>query len=120
MSTAPLLPPLQLTFVCVLSVIVGEPACVTVVVNDVLQRFASVTVQVYVPAARFVIVAVVCELLHKYVNVPVPPLAAAVAVPLDVLHVACVLLSESDMAVGCVIVKLCVAVQRFASVTVTV
>ena len=49
-----------------------------------------------------------------------PPLATALAVPLDVLHVACVLLSESDMAVGCVIVKLCVAVQRFASVTVTV
>ena len=66
------------------------------------------------------IVDVVCALFHKYVNVPVPPLATALAVPLDVLHVACVLFSERDIAVGCVIVKLCVAVQRFASVTVTV
>ena len=120
MSTAPFVPPLQLTFVCVLSVIVGEPACVIVVVDDVLQKFASVTVHVYVPAARFVIAAVVCDVFHKYVSVPVPPLATAVAVPLGVLHVACVLFIDSDMAVGWVMVKLCVAVHRLASVTVTV
>ena len=46
MLTAPLLPPLQLTLVWVLSVMVGEPACVTVVVDVVLQKFASVTVHV--------------------------------------------------------------------------
>ena len=45
-STAPFVPPLQLTLVCTLSVIVGDPACVIVVVDDVLQKFASVTVQV--------------------------------------------------------------------------
>ena len=65
MSTAPLVPPLQLTLVWVLSVMVGEPACVTVVVDVVLQRFASVTVHVYVPAARLEIVAAVCALFHK-------------------------------------------------------
>ena len=104
-STAPFVPPLQLTLVCVLSVIVGEPACVTVVVNEVLQKFASVTVHVYVPAARFVIVDAVCSLFHKYVSVPVPPLATAVPVPLDRFHVACVLFSVSEIAVGCVTVN---------------
>ena len=59
-------------------------------------------------------------MFHKYVSVPVPPLATAVAVPLGVLQVACVLFIDSDMAVGWVMVKLCVAVQRLASVTVTV
>ena len=119
-SIAPLLPALQLTLVWVFSATVGAPACVTATVVEVLQRLASVTVHVYVPDARLVITAVVCALLHKYVNVPVPPLPAAVAVPLEVLHVAWVELRFKDTTVGSVTIKLCVAVHRLASVTVTV
>jgi hypothetical protein len=55
----PLLPPLQLTFVCAEIVAVGEPAFVMVTVRVMLQPFASVTVTVYEPAPRPVAVAFV-------------------------------------------------------------
>ena len=119
-STAPFVPPLQLTFVCVLRVIVGAPACVIVVVDDVLQKFASVTVHVYVPAARFVIADVVCDVFHKYVSVPVPPLATAVAVPLEMLHVASTESKSSKISGGSFTVKAAgVKLQLLASLIVT-
>jgi hypothetical protein len=60
----PLFPPLQRIFVEAEIVAVGEPALTIVTVRVIEQPFASVIVQVYVPAASPVAVA------------PVPPLGA--------------------------------------------
>jgi hypothetical protein len=53
--------------------------------------------------------------------VPVPPVATTLALPVELLkHVAAVTLLVNDKAVGSLTVTCAVAVQLFASVTVTV
>ena len=80
--TAPLLPPLQLTFDAV-----ADPAsragCVMATVTVLTHPFASVTVHVYEPAASPLAVAAVPPLGdHAYVYGDVPPLTFATAFPL--------------------------------------
>lgn len=55
----PLLPPLQLTFVCEVIVAVGAPVLFTFIVVVAVQLLLSVTVTVYAPAVIFVIELVV-------------------------------------------------------------
>ena len=53
-----------------------------------MQLAASVTVTVYVPAAKFERPAVVAPVLQRYETEPLAPVSEAVAVPsFDVLHV---------------------------------
>ncbi len=54
-----------------------------VTVADAVHPFESVTITLYVPAARLLAVAPVWEgeLFHKYVYGPVPPPAVTVAEP---------------------------------------
>ena len=96
------------------SVITTEAAAV--------HPLASVAVTLYVPAVRFVAVAVVWPFDHKYVIEPVPPLPVAVAVPSEPpKQETLVWVVVTDTAVaGWVIVVLEVWVQPLASVTVTV
>jgi hypothetical protein len=87
------------------------------------QRFASLTVTVYVPAGFTVIPAEVAPPgAHVYVSVPVPPEPVAVAVPLvppkQLTGVFTTLTATADE--GPPIVVDAVAEQRLASLTVTV
>ena len=87
-----------------------------------VQLLASVTVTVYVPAARPVRFSVVAPFDHRYVSAPVPPatvkLIAPVEPPLQLTLVEEAMLALRAVA-GCVIVCEAVAVQLLASVTVT-
>ena len=89
-----------------------------------VHAFASVTVTVYVPALRPEAVAFVCPPgAHANVYGDVPPTGVAVALPvLPPLHFTFTIepvLTDKATA-GCVITADAVAVQAFASVTVTV
>ena len=97
--------------------------CVITTAAVAVQPFASVTVAVYVPAVRAVVVLFVPPLgLQLYVYAGVPPPAVTVALPLlPPLHV------TGEEAVitavntgGCVIVVDAVILHPFASFTVTV
>ena len=91
-------------------------ATVTVVV--VVHPFASVTVHVYVPAANPVAFAFVPpEGVQLYVNVPVPPVPLAVAVPLLKPQFVFTKVDVAVSAGGLVSVTTCVVVHPFASVT---
>jgi len=84
------------------------------------QELASVTVKVYVPAAKFVGLLVVLLLLHKYVYGAVPPEAPRVAVPsLFPKQTAFVVATVDVSAVGSPTTPVAVAVQPLLSVTVT-
>ena len=63
-SIEPFVPPLQLTFTFV-DVAVNAAGEVTFAVKTSVQPFASVTVAVYVPAAKFEMFAVVAPVDHK-------------------------------------------------------
>ena len=95
-----------------------------VVMNEavVVHPLLSVTLTVYVPADNPVAVILVCPLgFHKYVYGAVPPLAAAVAVPvLPPLHATPVLVAVTLTGAGWVIVKLIDAIHPLESRTVTV
>ena len=87
-----------------------------------VQPFNPVTVQVYVPAHRPVADAPVPpEGAQAYVNGPVPVTIVTDAVPLHCpLHRTLVCVPVVVMAGGCVILKVCVAVQPPEAVTVHV
>jgi hypothetical protein len=63
-------------------VVVIAAGSVTIAVVVAEQLLVSVTVRWYVPAARLLIVALVCPLLHTYVKPGVPPDGLATAEPL--------------------------------------
>jgi hypothetical protein len=65
-------------------------------------------------------VPVVEPVVHKYVSVPVPPVAVTVTDPLLWLHVAGCAVTLELMAEGCVITCVILAWHKFASVTVSV
>ena len=79
----PVFPPLQNTFTCeVVTAILFDGAVIsTLAVCDTVHPLLSVTVTTYPPIASPVAVAVVCPLVHEYVNVPLPPATIAVALP---------------------------------------
>ena len=117
----PLLPPLQLTFVFATVDATNAVGSVIVVLDVVVQLFASVTVTVYVPATRPLAVADVAELLHAKVYGDVPPDPFAVAAPLlPPLQLTGVFEALAANSTGSVMVTLDVLVQELASDTVTV
>jgi hypothetical protein len=86
------------------------------------QPAASVTIAEYVPACRFVAVAVVCTgvVFHVYENGGVPPATATVLAPVAVpKQFAGVVATMADRLLGCVTVTEAVATHPFASVTLT-
>ena len=88
-----------------------------------MQPLASVIVQVYIPAGRAVVVAAVPpDGAQEYVYPGVPPETVTVAAPLlPPLHDTLVCEeTEEVIAVGCVIVTVCVRIHAFASVIVHV
>jgi hypothetical protein len=86
-----------------------------------VQLRASVTVTTYTPDVKPLIVAVLPPLLHKYWYGAVPPVTTTVAPPsVPPKQFTGVELAIKLSAVGVVIVTLPVAVQLFASLTVTV
>jgi hypothetical protein len=80
-----------------------------------VQPFASVTVHVYVPAASPVIAFVPSPVgfpgVQLYEYAPVPPVTEIEAVPLLKLQVAGVELTVEVIAVGCVMLNVCVMLQ---------
>jgi hypothetical protein len=116
-------PPLQAELGGVDDTTIAFGAVITTVAVAV-HRLSSFTVTVYESAPRFVAIAVVFigDVLHEYVNVPVPPKPIAVAVPLlaplqiTFVEVARTLTAE----LGSVNVTVNNEVQPLASVTVTV
>ena len=117
----PFVPPLQLTGVDV-ALAVNAVGCVTVVVAVRVQPLASVTVQVYVPAASDDAVdPVPPDGAHEYVYGDTPPPAVTVALPvLPPLHNTGVDVALAVSNGGCVMVTVAMAVHPFASVTVQV
>ena len=117
----PLADPLQFTAVADVETESRAGWVITAAVDE-LQLFASVIVQVYVPAGRLeAVLPFPPEGLQEYVNGPVPPAMDAVADPLAVpLHRRLALLAmlavppELELTVTPVL-----WVQPFASVTVT-
>src|SRR5580698_7441678 len=91
-----------------------------------VQEFASVTVQVQLPAVNpvteFVPSPVGFPGIQLYVNVPVPPLAVTDAAPLLPPLQEMFVCDEgvTVIAEGCVTLNVAVFVQEFASVTVQV
>ena len=87
-----------------------------------MQFAASVTVTVKVPAAKFEMPAVVSPFDQRYETAPLAPLSVAVAVPeVPSLHKTFVPVAEAEsVQPGAKIFSEHVAVQPFASVTVTV
>ena len=75
------------------------PDELTIALEVVEQPVVLLTVTVYVPAARPLMVAAVPLLLHAYVNGPVPALTATVAVP--VLPEQPVLVAEAERVIPC-------------------
>ena len=90
------------------SLISQQPVgALSVELHDDVQLFPSVTVTVYVPALKPVIVTPLPPLLQVYVRVPVPPLPDAVTLP-----------PFGDAHVGCTGVQVTVGgVKEFATVT---
>jgi hypothetical protein len=121
-AAAPVDAPLHNTFVCDEIVVEAAVGWVIVTVAVDVHPFASVAVTVYDPAAKPVAVAPVAELLHKYVFVPVPPVALTVAEPVDAPLHKTFTCDEivAETAVGWVNVELAVAVNPPVAVTVTV
>jgi hypothetical protein len=114
--------PLHNTLTCVVPT-VSATGWVIVTLAVLIHRLASVTVTIYVPAARPVAVAVVCtgNVFHEYVYGPTPPAGVAVAVPVDdPLHNTLTCVVPTVSATGWVIVTLAVLIHRLASVTVTI
>jgi hypothetical protein len=103
----------------------ADAGSVIVTVAVKVQSVPSVTVTVYVPAARLVAVAVVCtgSVFHENKYGRVPPEAVTVALPVDWpkhnTSVWLVIATTNGLA-GSVIVALAVAVQPRESVTVTI
>jgi hypothetical protein len=109
--------------VCAVIVATIAEGCVMLTVCVCVQEFASLIVQVYVPAVNPEAVAAVPPVgAHAYVNTPVPPEAATVADPLfPPLHETLVDAEIVEViAEGCVMLTVCVWVQEFASVIVHV
>ena len=120
---APLLPALQETFVCETVFTTIAVGCVIVNVLLAEHAFASVTVQVYVPAIKpEAVIPVPPNGVQLYVNAPVPPEADIVAAPLlPALQETFVCETAfTTITDGCVIVNVLDAAQPFASVTVQV
>jgi hypothetical protein len=106
---APLLPPLQLTFVTTVErVMLQAEAQFTVTCVVAVHPLASVTVKIYVPA--------VLAKVPVPVYGAVPPLADTVTVDVPATHADAE--DDATSGVGCVIVADVVAVHPFASVTV--
>jgi len=117
----PLFPPLQLMFVFTTELATTAVGSVIVVLDVVVQLFASVTVKVYVPDTSPLAVAVVAALLHAKVYGAVPPVPFAVAVPLlPPLQLTDVFEALAANNAGSVMITLDVIVQELASDTVTV
>src|SRR5439155_665168 len=121
----PLVPPKQSTLTCALMLALDRKSGVEVVAVAVaVQRLASLTVTMYVPAPRLVAVDPFCTglVFHENVLLPVPPLTLAVALPLlppKQSTLTCALMLALNAVSGCVMVALAVAVQPLASLTVT-
>jgi hypothetical protein len=117
----PLFAPKQVMFV---EEIVAASTAGSVTVKDCVpvQPFASVTVSVYVPAQRPVAVAEVPpDGAQLYVYAGVPPITVEVMLPLHTpKQETFVTEPEMMIGVGSVMMNVCVVVQPFASVTVTV
>jgi hypothetical protein len=96
--------------------------CVMLNVRVIEQPFASVMVQVYVPAHLPVAVPPVPPLgAHEYVYGAVPPEGTTVALPVHApLHKTFTCDCVAVNAGGCVMLNVRVVVHPFASVTVTV
>jgi len=80
----PVLAPKQPTLACALTLLVSAAAgCMMMTFRVTLHPFASVMVQVHVPAVKFVAVAPVCAgaVFQLYVYGAVPPAAKIVAPP---------------------------------------
>ena len=122
MFIAPLLLPLQFTFVTVPIVKANEIGWVMACDNVAVQPLASITVTVYVLGARLVIFCVVAPLLHAYVKGVVPPATfmfiAPLLLPLQFTFVTVPIVNVN--AFGWVMACDIVAVHPLASVTVTV
>jgi len=119
----PVASPLQAILVCDIGEATRAAGSEIVKICVAVQELESVTVTVYVPAANPVAVAAVPpEGDQEYVYEPVPPLTLTVAEPLVPPLQETLICAEAEVtrAAGCMIVKLCVAVHEFASVTVTV
>ena len=89
--------------------------------NEYVEHaFASVTVNVCEPVHNPVAAEVVAPPgFHKYVYAPVPPLTLALAVPLHPPEqLAFVEVTETEIAVGCVMATVFEEAHPFASVTV--
>ena len=84
-----------------------------------VQLFASVTVTLYVPALTPVRFWVLAEGVQLYVYGVVPPLTVFVTFDVPPLQPISPADKDAVRASGCEIVTLAVAVQEFASVTVT-
>jgi hypothetical protein len=96
-----------------------------VIVNVLIAEhaFASVTIQLYVPAIKAeAVIPVPPNGVQLYVYAPVPPEADIVAAPLfPALQETFVCdTALTTIAVGCVIINVLDAEHRFASVTVQV
>jgi hypothetical protein len=120
----PSLKPLQLTLVVAPSTASNSDGCVIFTVNVAEQPLASVAVTLYAPSIKPVTEAEVIPLFHRYVIVPVPPLALTTAEPFDPpkqLTSTGIEAVVTVTALGCVIVVEEEAeAQPFASYTVTV
>jgi hypothetical protein len=117
----PFVPPKQDAFTLVV-VAASTGGCVIVTVCVIIQPFASVIVQVYVPIARPVAVALVPPVgNHAYVYAGVPPPTLTVAVPFDPpKQETFVCVAETVNAAGCVMLNVAVVTHAFASVIVQV
>jgi hypothetical protein len=120
----PLLLPLQLTLFTTVALAKSTAAgCVIVTLPVAVHPCASVTVKVYVPALKPLMLEVVAPLLHAYVYAGVPPLGADCALPLLLplqLTLFTTVAFANNTAAGWVIVTLPVAVHPCASVTIKV
>jgi hypothetical protein len=116
----PVVPPLQVTDVDVKVATIAVGSVITSV-ELLLQEFASVTVTVIDPAARFEVFAVVAPLLHKYVYAGVPPATVVDTAPsFAPLQVMLLDVVANVKAEGSVITTVVVCEQLLLSVTVTV
>jgi hypothetical protein len=122
----PLLTPAQVAFTLVAVADSATAGSVMIAVAVLIHPFASVTVTVYVPAAKPVAVAVVCAGLefHAYEYGAVPPAALTVAEPvvpfLQSTLVLAVMAEVKTAGSVTVAVAVAVLVQLFASVAVMV
>lgn len=120
---APLFPPLQLTLVCELILLLSAEGCVKLTVCVVEQLLLSVIVQVYVPAANeFAVAAVPPAGAQLYEYGVVPPVTETVAdpfvPPLQLIFVCALIVAERPD--GCVIETVCVFTHELLSVIVHV